>query len=282
MFARSVAWLFVARAVQGLATGLLLSAASAALLDLHPRRDAARSGCTTVSPAPPESRSVCSSRQRSCSCCRPRVCCPTGRSSFCSRSRFAGDERDARARLGHAPARPAPAAPGGAACDPSSVRAGIPRRALLVVDRRPLARARSRAARRPVSHEQPPRRRAQRVRPRRLRGSLAVVFARRAPWAAAAAGSVALAVGLLGIVAATASASGPLYLIATILAGAGFGAAFLGALRALSAAIPAEERSAVMSAFYIVAYASLSVPAILAGVLASRSGSTRRSRSWAA
>ena len=43
--------------------------------------------------------------------------------------------------------------------------------------------------------------------------------------------------------------------------------AFLGALRALSASIPAEHRGAVMSAFYLVAYSSLSLPAILAGVL---------------
>src|SRR6201996_7588048 len=39
MLADSVVWLFVARGIQGLATGLALSAASAALLDLHPRRD---------------------------------------------------------------------------------------------------------------------------------------------------------------------------------------------------------------------------------------------------
>jgi MFS family permease len=39
MLADSAAWLFVARALQGLATGAALSAASAALLDLHPRRD---------------------------------------------------------------------------------------------------------------------------------------------------------------------------------------------------------------------------------------------------
>jgi MFS family permease len=44
MLADSVAWLFAARAVQGLATGLALSAASAALLDLHPRRDAGAVG----------------------------------------------------------------------------------------------------------------------------------------------------------------------------------------------------------------------------------------------
>src|SRR3954467_45140 len=46
MLADSVAWLFVARGVQGLATGLALSAASAAMLDLHPRRDPAGVGLT--------------------------------------------------------------------------------------------------------------------------------------------------------------------------------------------------------------------------------------------
>src|SRR3954469_9130770 len=44
MFASSVAWLFVARGLQGLATGLALGAASAAMLDLHPRRDPAGVG----------------------------------------------------------------------------------------------------------------------------------------------------------------------------------------------------------------------------------------------
>src|ERR1044072_6267224 len=39
LLADSVAWLFVARGLQGLATGAALSAASASLLDLHPRRD---------------------------------------------------------------------------------------------------------------------------------------------------------------------------------------------------------------------------------------------------
>ena len=39
ILASSVVWLFVARALQGLATGAVLSAASAALFDFHPRRD---------------------------------------------------------------------------------------------------------------------------------------------------------------------------------------------------------------------------------------------------
>src|SRR3954467_13077328 len=39
MLADSVVWLFVARGLQGLATGLALGAASAAMLDLHARKD---------------------------------------------------------------------------------------------------------------------------------------------------------------------------------------------------------------------------------------------------
>src|SRR5919202_7132522 len=46
MLAQSVAWLFVARGVQGIATGLALGAASAALLDLHPQRDPSGVGLT--------------------------------------------------------------------------------------------------------------------------------------------------------------------------------------------------------------------------------------------
>src|ERR1700754_286995 len=41
MVADSVVWLFVARGVQGIATGLALGGASASLLDLHPRKDPA-------------------------------------------------------------------------------------------------------------------------------------------------------------------------------------------------------------------------------------------------
>jgi MFS family permease len=44
--AESVVWLFAARAVQGLATGLGLGTASAALLDFHPSRDPEGVGLT--------------------------------------------------------------------------------------------------------------------------------------------------------------------------------------------------------------------------------------------
>src|SRR5262249_61408958 len=51
MLADSAAWLFVARGLQGLATGAAVSAASAALLGLHPRRDPAGVGLTNATAA---------------------------------------------------------------------------------------------------------------------------------------------------------------------------------------------------------------------------------------
>jgi MFS family permease len=94
-----------------------------------------------------------------------------------------------------------------------------------------------------------------------------LLFGRTAPWLGAAAGSVALSTGLLLIVLAAATESSAVYIAGAVIGGAGFGVAFLGALRALSAAIPPAHRAEVMSAFYVVAYASLSLPAILAGIV---------------
>lgn len=79
--------------------------------------------------------------------------------------------------------------------------------------------------------------------------------------------SLALSAGMVLIVSAASAGSGVLYFAGAAIGGAGFGVAFLGALRALSAVIPAEHRAAVMSAFSIIAYAALSLPAIAAGVL---------------
>jgi MFS family permease len=92
---------------------------------------------------------------------------------------------------------------------------------------------------------------------------------RSAPWIATSIGSLALAAGIILIVVAAAIDSSVAYLAGSILGGAGFGAAFLGGLRALVAQIPPEHRAAVMSAFYVAAYGSLSVPAILAGLVVS-------------
>jgi predicted MFS family arabinose efflux permease len=61
------------------------------------------------------------------------------------------------------------------------------------------------------------------------------------------------------------TSSAVLFLGATAITGGGFGLAFLGALRSLTAVIPPDRRAEVMSAFYVVAYLSISLPAIAAG-----------------
>ena len=94
-----------------------------------------------------------------------------------------------------------------------------------------------------------------------------LVLGRNAPWLAAAAGSLGLASGVLLIVVATSVESGVVYLAGSVLAGAGFGIAFLGGLRGLLGSIPASERAAVLAAFYLVAYSALSLPAVVAGLL---------------
>ncbi|HEY1920969.1 MAG TPA: MFS transporter [Streptosporangiaceae bacterium] len=99
-----------------------------------------------------------------------------------------------------------------------------------------------------------------------------LVFHRVVPWLGASVGSAALAVGMVTIVIATAEDSSVLFVAGASVAGAGFGVSFLSGLRQLTSVIPAEHRASVMSAFYVVAYASLSVPAVIAGLVVTHLG----------
>jgi MFS family permease len=79
-------------------------------------------------------------------------------------------------------------------------------------------------------------------------------------------GSLVLATGMAGTVAALSADSAALFLLGSTLTGIGFGVAFMGAVRLISTAAPLEQRASVMSAFYVVAYLSLSVPTLIAGL----------------
>ncbi|MDO9408235.1 MFS transporter [Patulibacter sp.] len=104
-------------------------------------------------------------------------------------------------------------------------------------------------------------------------GSIAqLVFQRAAPHRLTTGGAVVLAVGLASVVGSLSLNSGALFLAASVLTGVGWGTAFLGALRSLTAVIPAETRARTMSAFYLVAYSSLSIPALAAGLTTSSLG----------
>lgn len=89
-----------------------------------------------------------------------------------------------------------------------------------------------------------------------------------------AVGALLLALGM-GLTAVSLSVSSAVaFLASAAIAGVGFGLAFMGALRHLAAAIPDGRRGEVMSAFYVVGYLAISVPAVAAGFAAPRLGLT--------
>jgi MFS family permease len=267
MVADSVAWLFVARGLQGLATGLALGAASAALLDLHPRRDPAGVGLTNgVVSAAGMGLGVLVSATLVELLPAPRVL-PYVLLFALFAIAFAGVSRmpepvEGRGALRLTPQRPSV---------PAAVRRPFFLAGLAVISSWSVGGLfLSLGPQLTASLFHTDNHLLSGISVFVLAGSAAIAqlaFGRTAPWASASGGSVALAAGLLLIVAAASAESSALLLVGSVVGGAGFGVAFLGALRALSAAIPNEHRAAVMSAFYVVAYLSISLPTVLAGVL---------------
>ncbi|QLG92105.1 MFS transporter [Pseudomonas yamanorum] len=80
-------------------------------------------------------------------------------------------------------------------------------------------------------------------------------------------GASLLVVGVALILVAVHSASLPLFFVATLIAGSGFGAGFLGALRSVVPLALPHERAGLMSAFYVLSYLAFCLPALLAGNL---------------
>jgi MFS family permease len=267
MVADSVAWLFVARGLQGLATGLALGAASAALLDLHPRRDPSGVGLTNgVVSAAGMGLGVLVSATLVELLPAPRVL-PYVLLFALFAIAFAGVSRmpepvEARGTLRLTPQRPSV---------PAAVRRPFLLAGLAVISSWSVGGLfLSLGPQLTATLFHTDNHLVSGTSVFVLAGSAAIAqlaFGRAAPWASASGGSVALAAGLLLIVAAASAESSALLLAGSVVGGAGFGVAFLGALRALSAAIPNEHRAAVMSAFYVVAYLSISLPTVLAGVL---------------
>jgi MFS family permease len=269
LLADSAAWLFVARGLQGLATGLALSAASAALLDLHPRRDPVAVSITNgVFAAGGIGLGILVSASLVQLGWEPRVL-PYLVLLVLIAVAFIGaylmpEPVQSRTRFRLTVERPHV---------PASVRRPFVLASLAVLSSWSIGALFFSLGPQLGAH---------------LFGTSNVIVAaigvvalsasavtaqllagRKPPWIAASAGSVALAIGISMIALAAATGSSPLYLAGSIIGGAGFGAAYLGGLRALVAQLPPEHRATVLSAFFVVAYASLSIPAILAGVVVS-------------
>ena len=268
LLAGSVEWLFAARILQGITTGLALGAAGAALIDLHPQRDGAKAGLVNgvVSPLGLGLGALVSAFLAQY-VAGPLVA-PFLVLGVLLVIGLVGTLGLPEPVTRSGPARFRPSAPR----LPASVRRPFAVASLGVlaswsVGGVYLALGPALAAE--LLHSS-----------NHLAGGTAVValtipaavsqlLAHRVdPRRAATWGALALAIGLAITVASLSTGSAAFFLAASVITGAGFGVAFLGALRSLTAAIPETHRAEVMSAFYIVAYGSLAVPAIGAGIVA--------------
>jgi MFS family permease len=270
--ADSVGWLFAARAVQGVTTGLALGAAGAALLDLHPRHDGQNAGLVNgvVSAAGIGTGAIVAAllAQYAPHPLLTPFLVLLGLLAIALAGALAMPEpvaQTTRPRLSVQPPRVPPA-----------TRAPFVLAALGVLSSWSvggvyLALGPSLAA--DLLHTDNLVAGGAAVLALCLPAALAQLVARRVePGRAAAFGSLVLAVGMGLTAAAVSSGSAVLFLGATAVTGVGFGVAFLGALRSLTAAVPERSRAEVMSAFYVACYSSLAVPAIAAGLVVSHLG----------
>jgi MFS family permease len=66
--------------------------------------------------------------------------------------------------------------------------------------------------------------------------------------------------------------AGWLFFAGSVVAGAGFGMAFMGAFRAVSSGVAPGDRAGLIATVYVVAYLAFSLPAIAAGIAATHLG----------
>jgi MFS family permease len=88
-------------------------------------------------------------------------------------------------------------------------------------------------------------------------------------------GLTALIVGIAVVLLALHERSIPVFFLGTGVAGLGFGPAFAGAFRSLSNRAPADQRAGLVSAILAVSYLAFSLPAVAAGAAVSRIGLER-------
>ena len=81
-------------------------------------------------------------------------------------------------------------------------------------------------------------------------------------------GTTALAVGTALSLLAIGLGSFGLFLGAVVVAGAGFGTAFMGVIRSISPLVQDHERAGTFASLFVVAYSAFGIPAVLAGLLA--------------
>lgn len=266
-FAASVVWLFAARLLQGLATGVALGAAGAAMIDLHPRGDGRRVGLVNglVSAAGMGAGSIVAAvlvQYGPAPRVIPFVVLGLLFAAALAATLALPEPIAERSRPRLRVQRPQV---------PSAIRGAFALSALAVLASWSIGG---------IYLSLGPRLASEMLQTRSyLAGGVAMLaltlpgvlaqlrWHRLDAHRAAAAGAAVLGFGMALTVLSVSTGSAFLFLVASAITGGGWGVAFLGALRSLTAVIPPHQRAEVMSAFYVVAYLSLAVPAIAAGVV---------------
>ncbi|OZC99327.1 MFS transporter [Rhodococcus sp. 06-235-1A] len=85
-------------------------------------------------------------------------------------------------------------------------------------------------------------------------------------------GATVLAAGVATTLVSVQIGSIAAYFVGAVIAGSGWGATFLGAMRTLGALVPAAERGGVFATTFVISYLAFSVPAVIAGLAVHRLG----------
>jgi hypothetical protein len=105
-----------------------------------------------------------------------------------------------------------------------------------------------------------------------LAAAASALLARKNPSAVMLGGCVVLIVGALVTFASIETGTSAALFAGTAIAGLGFGPAFMGAYRATVAAAASDDRTGLITAIYIVSYLATGIPAVLAGIATSHYG----------
>jgi predicted MFS family arabinose efflux permease len=100
----------------------------------------------------------------------------------------------------------------------------------------------------------------------------AFLFRGIAARAAMLAGCLCLLAGMAVTFGAIVTTTSPAFLTGTAVAGVGFGLAFQGSFRMITALAEPDDRAGLVAAIYIVGYLAFSVPALIAGVATTKFG----------
>jgi hypothetical protein len=105
-----------------------------------------------------------------------------------------------------------------------------------------------------------------------LAAAASALLARKNPSAVMLGGCLVVIVGALVTFASVETSTSAGLFVGTAVAGLGFGPAFMGAYRATVAAATSYDRTGLITAIYIVSYLATGIPAVLAGIATSHYG----------